>query len=293
MMQAYPAVTAILATVLQVFLVSCSPSVNTASPVLPSTRQHPAAMEQHDVAGIVLSAASKQKIGNKIWQNESGGTTAGLTHWNTGEEFPSIGIGHFIWYPLGFKGRWTESFPLFVAYVNQHKPESIPKWIMANKHCPWPDKTSFTRDFHGPRLQALRHWLANNVSLQTDFIIKTSRQAIPNIMRSAPSAHKERIRINYQKVSTTAHGTYALIDYVNFKGDGTNPSERYNDQGWGLMWVLLEMKDTDSGQAAASEFAAAAIRCLDRRIKNSPKARGEIRWRAGWHNRCGTYAKPF
>jgi hypothetical protein len=99
--------------------------------------------------------------------------------------------------------------------------------------------------------------------------------------------------MNYQKVSTTANGTYALIDYVNFKGDGTNPSERYNNQGWGLMWVLIEMRDVSPGESAASEFAAAAKRCLDRRIKNSPKSRGEKRWREGWHNRCDTYAKPL
>ena len=98
---------------------------------------------------------------------------------------------------------------------------------------------------------------------------------------------------NYNKVATTTNGVYALIDYVNFKGEGTNPKERYNGQGWGLKQVLLEMKDVSSGQSAAREFANAAKRTLDRRISNSPPARGENRWRTGWHNRCEGYAQPF
>ncbi|MBT8036937.1 MAG: hypothetical protein KJO21_05275 [Verrucomicrobiae bacterium] len=240
-----------------------------------------------------LSQASKQKIGRKIWHNESGGTVTGLTHWNVGEEFPSMGIGHFIWYPRGFHGRWTESFPLFIRYAQQRGSKGIPTWVTTSQHCPWPDMASFQRDFNGPKLKALRSYLAHNVSLQTDYIMATSRAALPKILASAPAAQRGRIHANYQRVATTPHGTYALIDYVNFKGDGTNPTERYSGQGWGLMWVLMEMANVPAGQASAAEFAAAAKRCLDRRIQNSPPARGETRWKAGWHNRCNTYARPL
>lgn len=244
-------------------------------------------------SNVELSAAAKRKIGNKIWQNESNRSVSGLTHWNDGEEFPSMGIGHFIWYPEHFHGRWTESFPLFVAYTQQRGVSSIPTWVTTSKHCPWPDKASFMRDFDGSHLSSLRSWLANNVPLQTDFIIRTSQQALPKIMSAAPAQFRNRIHANYQKVSTTPNGVYALIDYVNFKGDGTNPTERYKGQGWGLMWVLMEMRDVPAGQAAASEFSAAAKRCLDRRILNSPPSRGEKRWQAGWHNRCDTYARAL
>ncbi len=261
-------------------LFSCAPVSSTpALPPLP--------------AGAQISAAAKQRIGRKIWQNESGGTINGLTAWNDGEEFPSMGIGHFIWYPAGFNGRWTESFPLFIRYAQQRGSQGIPAWVLQNRHCPWSSKAAFQRDFNGPRLRALRAYLANNVALQMDYIIATSQQALPRIMASAPPAQRARIQANYQKVATTPNGTYALIDYVNFKGDGTNPRERYRGQGWGLMWVLMEMRDVPAGQPAAREFAAAAKRCLDRRIKNSPPARGENRWRAGWHNRCDSYARPL
>ena len=286
-MQAYPAIFIFTVALLGSASISCSPSA------VVSPRQPLVKAGYQQASEIKLSSSDRQKIGNKIWQNESGGTVAGLTHWNTGEEFPSMGIGHFIWYPRGFQGRWTESFPRFVAYVNQRMPESMPEWVLGSRHCPWPDKESFARDFNGPRLRELRYWLANNISLQTDYIIETSREALPNIMSAAPAQQRAVIKANYEKVSTTANGTYSLIDYVNFKGDGTNPTERYNRQGWGLMWVLIEMRDVPTGQAAASEFAAAAKRCLDRRITNSPASRGEKRWRAGWHNRCDTYASAF
>ncbi|HEY8962796.1 MAG TPA: hypothetical protein VIM57_11390, partial [Luteolibacter sp.] len=140
---------------------------------------------------------------------------------------------------------------------------------------------------------ALRKWLAANVSLQTDFVISRSRAALPKMLAAAPASERKRIEANYHKVASTAGGTYALIDYVNFKGDGINPAERYNGRGWGLMQVLGEMRDVAAGPAAASEFAAAAKRVLDRRIANSPPARGEARWKAGWHNRCDTYARPL
>ena len=242
-------------------------------------------------AASSLTAGQKAAIGRKIWQNESAGSVAGLTAWNAGEEFPSLGIGHFIWYPAGFKGRFEESWPQFVAFARQ-RGAALPA-VALEAHSPWKTKAEFQADFKGPRLTALRAWLAGNVGLQTDFIIARSSAALPKILAAAPAIEKARIEVNYRKVSTTAQGNYALIDYVNFKGDGTQVSERYNGRGWGLLQVLGGMKDVPAGAPAAAEFAASAKRILSRRIANSPPARGEKRWEEGWHNRCGTYARPL
>ncbi|MEO6477467.1 hypothetical protein [Luteolibacter sp.] len=246
---------------------------------------------QVSAVGGNLTAAQKAAIGKKIWQNECAGTVAGLTTWNAGEEFPSIGIGHFIWYPAGFKGRFEESWPPFVAFARQRGAD-LPA-VALEAHSPWKTKAEFQADFKGTRLTALRTWLAANVGMQTDFIIARSRAALPKILAAAPASERARIEANYRKVSTTSQGTYALIDYVNFKGDGTQASEKYNGQGWGLMQVLGGMKDAPSGAPAAAEFAASAKRILSRRIANSPPGRGEKRWEEGWHNRCGTYARPL
>jgi hypothetical protein len=241
--------------------------------------------------GSGLSGGQKAAIGRKIWQNECAGSVSGLTMWNAGEEFPSMGIGHFIWYPAGFRGRFEESWPEFAAFARK-QGANVPA-VGLEAHSPWRSKAEFQADFKGPRLSALRAFLAGNVGLQTDFIIARSRAALPKILAAAPGSERARIEANYRKVATTPHGTYALIDYVNFKGEGTLTTERYNGRGWGLLQVLGEMKDAPAGAAAASEFAAAAKRVLSRRISNAPAARGEKRWEEGWHNRCSTYARPL
>ena len=161
------------------------------------------------------------------------------------------------------------------------------------RHSPWRSRAEFQKAFNGPQLVSLRKWLAENVELQTDFIIARSRGALPKMLAAAPASERSRIEANYHKVASTPHGTYALIDYVNFKGEGIAPGERYQGRGWGLLQVLGEMKEVPAGAAAATEFSASAKRVLSRRIANSPPERGEKRWEPGWHNRCNTYARPL
>lgn len=264
-----------LATLFLITAVSCGPAAS------PTTSNPPSQ----------LSAAQKSALGKKIWQNESGGSINGLTTWNVGEEFPSLGIGHFIWYPAGFNGRFNETWPQFIGYARKQGVQ-VPA-VALESDCPWQNKAQFQAEFNGSVMSGLRKWLASTVSLQTDFIIVRSRAALPKILAAAPASDRARIQVNYNKVAASPQGTYALIDYVNFKGDGTQKSERYKGQGWGMLQVLSGMKDVPAGPAAATEFAASAKRALDRRISNSPPARGESRWRAGWHNRCNTYARPL
>lgn len=202
-----------------------------------------------------------------------------------------MGIGHFIWYPRGYNGPFNESFPLFVRYA-QSRGVNAPA-VARLADCPWNSRSSFQSSFNGAELSGLRNWLASTVELQTEFIISQSRGVLGKMVASVPANQRARVQANYNKVATTSNGTYALIDYVNFKGDGTSTSERYAGQGWGLAQVLMNMRDTGSGQAAAREFASSAKRTLSQRIANSPSARGEKRWEAGWHNRCDTYARPL
>lgn len=269
-----------LTILLSLALLSCSPFSGS------SSAQGPAA------AGIPnLSESQKMAIGKKIWQNECGGTVDGLTTWNVGEEFPSLGIGHFIWYTAQHKGPFTESWPQFMVFCKQRGV--TPPAVGLLPDCPWNSPAQFKQEFRSPRMNELRTWLTKTVSLQTDFIITRSRGALPKILSGAPANDRARIAANYQKVAATAHGQYALIDYVNFKGDGLNANERYAGKGWGLLQVLGGMSDVPAGQAAAGEFAASAKRALNRRIDNAPPARGEVRWREGWDNRCATYARPL
>ena len=72
---------------------------------------------------VELSDNQALEIGRRIWKNECGGTVSGLTSWNAGEEFASLGIAHFIWYPEGKRGPFEESFPKLVAYLGSHWTE--------------------------------------------------------------------------------------------------------------------------------------------------------------------------
>ena len=93
---------------------------------------------------------------------------------------------------------------------------------------------------------------------------------------------------NFVALQGSAEGAFCLIDYVNFKGEGTNPAERYKGQGWGLLQVLEGM-----AEPSPAGFAESAKRVLSRRVANSPAARGEKRWLAGWHNRCDGYKRKL
>ena len=233
--------------------------------------------------GPHISEEQAREIGRKIWRNECAGTVAGLTSWNRGEEFPSLGIAHFIWYPAEHRGPFEESFPGLARFLkSQGKP--VADWMLGP--CPWISRSEFQADINGPRLTSLRLLLAATVSEQARYAALRLESALPKMLHAAPPADRARIQENFNRVASEHLGYYALMDYVNFKGEGVNPSERYNGQGWGLLQVLESMRP--NGQALNS-FAAAADLVLARRVKNAPASRNEAQWLPGWNNRIKTY----
>ncbi|MFM8721064.1 MAG: hypothetical protein ACKOFH_16305 [Chthoniobacterales bacterium] len=237
-------------------------------------------------SGIRISDAEADRIGRKIWRNECAGTKDGLTSWNKGEDFPSLGIGHFIWYPAGKRGPFQESFPGLKDYL-QSQGVKLPGWLAAARACPWKNRADFMADFNGPRLSGLRDLLASTVGLQARYAALRLEVALPKMLESAPAAQREEIRANFYRVANSPGGLYPLMDYVNFKGEGTSPTERYQGEGWGLLQVLAGM--TESGSPTAA-FSRSADRVLTRRVELSPPARAEKKWLAGWRNRVSSYA---
>lgn len=222
-------------------------------------------------------------LGKRIWANECAGSVQGLVSWNVGEDFPSLGIGHFIWYPAGVEGPFDESLPRFVAYARSRGVQ-VPSYFYGK--APWPNKAAFEADRSG-LADKMRQWLAAHVDLQTQFIMARSRAALPKMMRQ--SNHPAAVQAHYNALACTTQGMYCLVDYVNFKGEGTKESERYNGYGWGLLQVLETMQGNPQGRAATAEFSRAASEVMRRRVANSPASRGEKRWLPGWLNRCKTY----
>lgn len=236
-----------------------------------------------------MSRAELESIGKRIWQSEAAGKVEGLTSWNSGENFASLGIGHFIWYPAGERGPFEESFPGLVIYM-QRAGVSIPAWLQSARACPWPDRASFMRDKNSERQQELRRLLASTVAIQTQYIINRLHAAMPK-MQQAAGQHGARVAANMRLLGQTSAGNYAMIDYVNFKGEGLNPAERYNGEGWGLLQVLMTMQTPANATAAPRAFADASKQVLRRRVENSPASRNERQWLAGWLNRCEGYAR--
>ncbi|MBR5523255.1 MAG: hypothetical protein IKV82_07315 [Akkermansia sp.] len=247
-----------------------------------NTPQQPRQKAQARLADI-FRGIDVEGLGKRIWANECAGSVQGLVSWNAGENFPSLGIGHFIWYPAGVQGPFDESLPRFVAYARSRGVQ-VPAYF--NGAAPWPTKAAFEADRSG-LANRMRQWLAAHVELQTQFIILRSRVALPKMMKQ--SSNPAAVREHYQALARTTQGMYCLVDYVNFKGEGTKSTERYNGYGWGLLQVLEEMRGTPQGHAATAEFSRAACAVMRRRVANAPAARGEQRWLPGWLNRCKTY----
>ncbi len=237
---------------------------------------------------ISISREDARAIGRKVWQNECNGTVSGLTSWNEGEDFASLGIGHFIWYPAGKRGPFDESFPKLVAFFAQQHVD-LPSWLLEAKACPWNSRAEFTAARESSTMIQLRSLLARTIDLQTQFLVERLQTSLPKMLAETAPENRARVQQQFERVGASANGCYALIDYVNFKGEGVLHTERYNGQGWGLLQVLETMRPNESN--TVKEFSRAAMSILRRRVENSPPARHESRWLPGWLNRVNGYSR--
>jgi hypothetical protein len=214
--------------------------------------------------------------------------------WAPGEGHASLGIGHVIWYPAGRRGPYHESFLDLLAFLDR-QGVALPAWLDPARDpappCPWPDRAAVLAAADDPRMIELRDLLAATVPEQTTYLIERLRLALPTIVAAAvaPDLVEQRLGrlLRAPNGAPSPEGLYALVDYVNFKGEGTAPGERYQGEGWGLLQVLLAMAD-GPGEARAA-FAEAADAVLTRRVALAPAERDEARWLAGWRVRIASY----
>jgi hypothetical protein len=239
---------------------------------------------------VRISDPDALRIGKRIWQNESSGTVAGLTAWNAGENFASLGIGHFIWYPQGVHGPFDESFPKLLAFARE-RHVAIPVWLNQSSSCPWNSRAEFSSAQNSPQMRELRQFLSRTIDLQAQFLVARLQQSLAKMLDEAAPADRANIERQFARVASTPHGCYALVDYVNFKGEGVLHTERYRGEGWGLLQVLEQMHGTENGPGAAREFSNSAAAMLRRRVQNSPPERHEARWLPGWLNRVHSYSE--
>jgi len=251
-----------------------------------------AALPVGDSSARELTPPELTHIAQLIFHNECAGQVACLTSWNRGEAFASLGIGHFIWYPRGASKHFHESFPELLQFM-QRQGATLPTWLTPTMANPWRNRAQFLAAQDVANMRELRHFLAATQALQARFMQQRLQRALPEILQHAKPADRPRLRRQFERVAAAPMGMYVLIDYVNFKGEGTDPRERYHGHGWGLLQVLQQMPDHVSGREAIEAFAATADRLLTQRVALSPPERHEGRWLPGWRKRLATYSNQF
>ncbi|HRN78188.1 MAG TPA: hypothetical protein PLU71_03035 [Candidatus Dependentiae bacterium] len=237
---------------------------------------------------VHVSKQDALQIGKRIWHNECNGSIDGLTFWNKAEEFPSMGIGHFIWFPKNCTSPYTQTFPDLISFFKKNNI-TLPAWLATAKHCPWSSRQEFLAALDHPDLCELRTLLANTVDIQAQFIIQRLEQSLPILLQATPKNKRAAIKKQFNRVAQSSNGLYALIDYINFKGDGTNKKERYKEQGWGLLQVLEHMNTQTQNIDPLIAFQNAARTLLTQRVHNGPQH--EKQFLQGWLNRINTYTK--
>ncbi len=248
---------------------------------------------------LKISPSNATKVGRQVWRNETGGNRDAITTWNAAENFASVGIGHFIWFPEGLETRFEESFPKMLNYL-RGRGAKLPAWLDQPKvpPCPWTSRNDFYRSFQSPQMVELRRFLLDTVGLQTEYLALRMQAALPIILDTLPRPQdRAHVREQFIRVATASPDLYPLIDYINFKGEGISPSETYPNattgvpEGWGLKHVLLEMRGKSLTRSdVLKAFADAAGYVLKRRIRNNPANK---RWKRGWLKRVNTYRRPL
>jgi hypothetical protein len=112
------------------------------------------------------------------------------------------------------------------------------------------------------------------------------KETLPHMLRGLSPNEADHVRTNFDRIAQESFGFYALLDYMHFKGDGTNWRERYHGQGWGLLQVLEVMPTMGP---ALKEFVKSAEVILQRRIHNAPADRHDEQYWHFWKKRLHTY----
>ena len=232
-----------------------------------------------------LTPEETKTIGQKIYFNECSSKKNRLVFWNANEDFPSLGIGHFIWFPKGFKGSFEQMFPKLLAYFKKKKIK-LPTLIAKASHAPWVNRDQFMTSYKSAEMAELRDFFENSLATQAEFIAIEFEKKLKEIVRS--SRNKKSLSTKIARLKASPGGLYALIDYHNFKGSGLDPKERRNGQGWGLLQALEALPNNSKDPVA--DFAATAKRLLTLRAASCPTKGKEDLFLQGWFNRIDRYA---
>lgn len=239
---------------------------------------------------IVISPEASLAIGVKIWFNECDGSVSGLTSWNNGESFASLGIGHFIWYPFPGKASSHDGFPRLLRYMKE-RGIAIPDWLKEHDglYCPWKSRTEFLQAQYSNQMIELRQFLRNTIAIQAEFMTYRLEETFPQLLTTVSAVDRPYIFQQFCSMARTPIGIYAMVDYLNFKGAGVSVSQQSFMRGSGLLQVLGGMRYAPPGMSQLQAYVWSAKNALIRRVEKAPPEYHQERWLAGWFRRLNTY----
>ena len=167
-------------------------------------------------------------------------------------------MGHYIWYPK-VKQKYVESFPNLIKFAcSNGYSGSLPKEIGYTGGdpvlgpCPWNNKAEFNKakEEKSKDLENIQKFLIDKDMQKQQALFQYNR-LLDFMDNWKPGSNQDEIaaKNKAEELMKQPGGTLVLMDYINFKGEGTNPSEfyMYNNKKmtWGLKsvlqnWVELE-----------------------------------------------------
>jgi hypothetical protein len=245
----------------------------------------------HSIFSLSLTNEQSKKIGQLVWNNECQGKTEQLIVWREGEHCASLGIGHCIWYPAHAHQNFRQSFPELIKFLKNQKVK-LPIWLARNikQPCPWKTKAEFdlAKKKSDKRIVDLQKLLVQTIDYQVAYMMHRLEQLMQGL-RKGLYPHKYHVYKQYERMISTPAGMFALVDYLNFKGDGISSSEAYQGHKWGLVSVLEHMSGTSHDINAVHEFVRIADMVLTTRVVYAPSPEVEQKWLPGWRNRIYRY----
>lgn len=226
----------------------------------------PGAVQRGDVnlSRLKLNEREMLQFASLSAKHEYGGDPKGVVMWNKYENFLSLGIGHYLW---GRNSGQGESFREMIKYVHstgcyRGAYPSVLKFRDGSiGGMPWGSKKSFEASESSAQVKELKSFLLGKDMqvCQVKFQMNRLQAGLSKMLQKEATNFEFKKTVN--ELASSEAGVVAMLDYVNFKGEGLSEKRRGN---WGLFEVLRRAS-VDPNVRAVNKFKAAAINVLKNR----------------------------